>query len=111
VRLASTFMTLPAAALAIWAATAPASAAGFSDAPIACGAGSPYKECKASFDGWSLRIAHVLPGGRGPTAVYRKCVVEGDMLHCADGEWRSGDLSGPLPGRSIGLRSGRPFPD
>jgi hypothetical protein len=99
-----------AALLAFLAAASEAAPSSFADAPIACGVGPAYTACRASFDGWTLTIAY---GGasRPLTAVYRKCAAERDMIHCAEGEWRSGTATGPLPARSIGLKDGRPFPN
>jgi hypothetical protein len=83
----------------------------FTDEPIACGMGLPYANCRASFDGWTLSIAYTNPEGRKSLAVYRRCWGMSDLLHCAEGEWRSGNATGPLPGRGIGLRHGKPFPE
>jgi hypothetical protein len=83
----------------------------FVDEPIACGMGLPYANCRATFDGWSLSIVYTNPEGRKSLALYRRCWGMHDLLHCAEGEWRSGNATGPLPGRGIGLRNGKPFPE
>ncbi len=82
----------------------------FSGAPIACGANVPFKDCKATFDGWSLSIAYSNPEGPGSLAVYRKCAVHLRALNCSEGEWRMGRESGPLGGVTIALKDGLPLP-
>jgi hypothetical protein len=93
-------------------AAAPAAAQQFSDAPIACGAGSHYKTCKASFDGWTLRIEHFYPDGKMVLATYRKCAANVFQILCEEGRWDgvAGGWGG-LGGRSVGLKGGKPFAD
>jgi hypothetical protein len=103
-----------AAALAAALPAAPAAAGpqpvAFADAPIGCGEGTAFSDCRASFDGWTLTIVHLTADKRSSEAVYRQCTALGDLLRCGAGEWRSGKLKGALPPRMIGLREGKPFP-
>jgi hypothetical protein len=92
-------------------AASPAVAQSFADAPIACGALTAFKTCAASFDGWTLRIVYTLSPGRPSVATYRMCEAAAGHINCAGGEWRSGELTGPLGGRTIALRNGLPFPE
>jgi hypothetical protein len=90
--------------------TSPAAAQTFADAPIACGALTAFKTCTASFDGRTLKVTYVLDPAKPSIAVYRRCAVMDRHINCAEGEWASGALKGPLGGRTIALRDGIPFP-
>jgi hypothetical protein len=100
-----------AAAAVIFSAAPPADAQTFDGAPIACGTLTAFKTCTASFDGWTLTIAYSLAPGKPSLAIYRMCAVIERHINCAGGEWRSGQLAGPLGARTIALKDGLPFPE
>jgi hypothetical protein len=96
-------LALPLAALLFTPALA------FENAPIACGKGSQYVGCTASFDGARLTIQHKHKEGKDSVSVYSGCAATTSGISCASGRWRSTIGAGELGPRSIGLRDGRPF--
>jgi hypothetical protein len=87
----------------------PAPALAFENAPIACGKGSQYVSCNASFDGARLTIRHKHKEGKDSASVYEGCAVTAAGISCPSGRWRSTIGEGGLGPRSIGLKDGLPF--